>query len=166
MKKKLIYSLAFAHLLLIALVITHILDQPIKQGILQRPAAFLSSLNYSIWQYGFFSPDVGKSTELEISLLQDDGSIKRFSTLDSFRFNVSNHESLNRFYGFKVETAADTLYGDLCSRSVCARLFNNYPETRAVSYIMRSIRYPSLSGFRAKDTITKTEFYNTEYQLY
>ena len=165
-QKRIAYTLAFAHLLLIALVITHALDHPIKRGMLQRQAAFLSSLNYSIWQYGFFSPDVGKSTELEIILEQEDSTFIRFSTLDSFRFNVSNSESLNRFYGFKVETAGDTLYGDLCSRSVATCLFNTYPNTRAVGYIMRSIRYPSMSGFRANDTIQKTEFYNTEYRLY
>lgn len=165
-KKRIIYIFAFTHLLLISLVITHILDQPIKRGSMQRPAAFLTSINYSIWQYGFFSPDVGKSTELEITLEQEDSTVLRFSTLDSFRFNVSNNESLNRFYGFKVKTAGDTLFGDLCSRSVATRLFNNYPNTRSVGYIMRSIRYPSLAGFRAKDTIQKIEFYNTAYRLY
>ncbi len=166
MKKRIAYTLAFAHLLLIALVITHVLDYPIKRGNWQRSAAFLSSINYSIWQYGFFSPDVGKSTELEITLEQEDSTILHFSTLDSFRFNVSNNESLNRFYGFKVRAASDTLYGDLCSRSVATRLFNNYPNTRAVGYAMRSVRYPSMSGFLAKDSILKIEFYNTEYRLY
>ena len=165
MKKRIISTLAYAHLLLIALVISHLLDYPIKQGFLQRPAAFLSSLNYSVWQYGFFSPDVGKSTELEIILQQNDGTVKRFSTLDSLKFDVSNIESLNRFYGFKVETAADTLYGDLCSRSVAAHLFNKYPHTISVDYTMRSILYPSMTRFRAKDTIVKKEFYYTQYSL-
>lgn len=163
--KKLMYILALVHLLLITVVIFHGLDDLIRNTILEKPLAFLCSLNYSVWQYGFFSPDVGKSTEVEIKLYEDNGTVKEFSTLEGFRFFVSNAEAANRFYGFKVNTASDTTFLDLCSRSAAVRLLNLYPSAWRVDYTMRSIRYPTMAGYLNQDTIQQITLYQTAYEF-
>ena len=71
-------GLAALHLTLIGVVIFHGIDNWVHGGLLERPLAFTCSMNYSVWQYGFFSPDVGKSTEVEISLLEDGGDVVPF----------------------------------------------------------------------------------------
>ena len=157
--------LAFCHLGLITVVIFHGMDRWVHGSILEKPLAFLSSLNYSVWQYGFFSPDVGKSTEIEIVLLENTGDTIRYSTLEGFRFFLSGEETNNRFYGFKAHTAADTTFLDLCARSAAARLLNIHSEAYLVSYKMHSIRYPSMAEFRQNEPVRKAELYETVFAL-
>ena len=166
MKKKIIYTLAFLHLFIVAFTISHANDKLVKG---EHPTAnffqFLTDINYCAWQYGFFSPDVGKSTELEIGILNSEGKIQKSSTLDSFRFHAHNIETLNRFYGFRVRSSVDTTFQDLCSRSVCTRLFNLHPNTVGISYVIRTVRYPTMQGFLEKEPIEIREFYRTQYLL-
>lgn len=165
MFKRFVYTLAIIHLLIIAIVISHMADHVVKYTFLTKPLAFLCSLNYSVWQYGFFSPDVGKSTEVEIVMHYENGRSKRLSTLNGFRFNTSNQESANRFYGFKVETAHDPTYLDLCARSVSTALINSNPSVWKVDYLMRSIRYPTMTGYIANKPVVTKEFYYTTFSL-
>lgn len=163
--KKLVYTLAFIHLTLIGVVIFHGIDSWVHGGFLEKPLSFLSSLNYSVWQYGFFSPDVGKSTEVEIHVLEDGGNVVSYSTLNDFEFFTANSESANRFYGFKVHTAADSVFQDLCARSAAVRLMNIHQQSWRINYIMRSIRYPAMKDYVKGDTVSVVEFYNTEFEL-
>jgi len=164
--KKLISVLVFIHLTLITVVIFHGMDRWVHGSFLEKPLAFLCSLNYSVWQYGFFSPDVGKSTEVAIKIYEEDGDSIRYSTLDGYRFFVATEETNNRFYGFKVHTAADTTFLDLCSRSAAVRLLNLHPESYRVNYVMRSIRYPTMEGFRNNEPVRVVNLYETEFALY
>lgn len=158
-------GLAALHLTLIGVVIFHGIDNWVHGGVLERPLAFICSMNYSVWQYGFFSPDVGKSTEVEISLLEDDGDVVNYSTLDDFRFFTANQEAANRFYGFKVHTSSDSVFQDLCARSASARLLNIHDRAWRISYVMRSIRYPTMEGYLLGEPPQVTEFYRTEFEL-
>ncbi len=163
--KKLIKVLVFMHLSLIVVVIFHGMDRWVHGSMLERPLAFLSSLNYSVWQYGFFSPDVGKSTEVQIKVYDIYGDSIRYSTLDGFRFFVATEETNNRFYGFKVHTSSDTTFQDLCARSAAVRLLNLHPESYRVNYLTRSIRYPTMEGFRKKEPVQVETLYETEFAL-
>ena len=163
--KKLMYVLVFFHLTLITVVIFHGMDRWVHGSVLEKPLAFLCSLNYSVWQYGFFSPDVGKSTELTMRVYQADGDSIRYSTLEGFRFFVATEETNNRFYGFKVHTAADTTFQDLCARSAAVRMLNLHPQSWRVNYKMRSIRYPSMAEFRDQEPVRVSELYETEFAL-
>lgn len=160
------YVLISLHLTLITVVIFHGMDQWVHGSVLERPLAFLSSLNYSVWQYGFFSPDVGKSTEVEILIYEEDGDTLRYSTLEGFRFFLTTEENNNRFYGFKVHTASDTTFQDLCARSAAVRLLNIHPESWKVDYNMRSIRYPSMAEYRKNGPIRVANLYETTFALY
>ncbi len=83
--KKLVYFLVFFHLGLISLSIFHALDKLYGKGVwMEKSLAFICSLNYSVWRYGFFSPDVGNSTEVEIKTVDGAGVQKKYSTLDGF----------------------------------------------------------------------------------
>ncbi|RMG29958.1 MAG: hypothetical protein D6730_03120 [Bacteroidetes bacterium] len=165
--KKIVYSLAFAHLLLVTLVIFHGLDKITYTTFLEKPMAFLASVNYSAWRFGFFTPDVGKSTEVEIILSNDAGDSLRYSTLEGFDFFTSNWESENRFYGFKVHSAADTNFQNLSTRSACTYMLNMHPPGyKRISYSMRGIRYPKMQAFTQDSAIKKAEFYRVEYELY
>ena len=157
--------IATLHLTLIGVVIFHGMDDWVEGGLLEKPLAFLCSLNYSVWQYGFFSPDVGKSTEVEISLLEDDGKVVQYSTLEDFHFFTSNRESANRFYGFKTHTSSDTLFQDLCARSASVRMLNLHDQAWRISYVMRSIRYPTMAGYRLGEPPRIAELYRTEFEL-
>lgn len=163
--KKVFYLLIALHLTLITVVIFHGMDRWVNGSWLEKPLAFLCSLNYSVWQYGFFSPDVGKSTELQIKVYQENGDSIQYSTLEGFRFFVATEETNNRFYGFKVHTSSDTLFQDLCARSVAVRMLNLQPDAWRVSYATQSIRYPGLVGFRQDSAITVTPLYQTEFAL-
>lgn len=163
--KKVAYILVFFHLTLITVVIFHGLDPLVHGSPVEKPLAFLCSLNYSVWQYGFFSPDVGKSTEVEIKVYQENGDTLRYSTLEGFRFFLSNEETNNRFYGFKVNTAADTTFLDLCARSASVHLLNLHPEGWRVDYHMRSIRYPTMDEFRQNAPVQKADLYETSFAL-
>lgn len=163
--KRIVYTLAFAHLLLIAVVILHGLDKIVHQGWLERPLAFWCSLNYSVWQYGFFSPDVGKSTEVEIRLYDDNDRDTVLSTLNGFRFYTHNIESANRFYGFKVHTAGDSTFQDLCARSASTLMLNRHTEAWKIDYTMRSIRYPSMKDQRIGAPPLVIEFFTTTFAL-
>lgn len=163
--KKVIYILAFIHLATIAIVIFHGIDKYVHGGWWEKPLAFLCSINYSIWQYGFFSPDVGKSTELEIKIHTDGGQIKNYSTLKGFEFYTSNAESLNRFYGYKHHTAGDSTFLDLCARSVAARMLNIHEDAGQIDYIMRSIRYPTMKEYEHGTAPRIVEFYSTTFIL-
>jgi hypothetical protein len=165
--KKFIYIIAFTHLFIIFLTIIHALDKisETKVSWLAKSINFYCSINYSIWRYGFFSPDVGKSNEIEIITYDSNGKAKNFSTLQGFNFFLNNNDLGKRFYGFKTYNAADTLIQDLCARSVATRMINTFPETKKVRYTIRSIRYPSMEGFRKKEKIQKNELYSTEFSI-
>lgn len=165
MKKKIIYGLAFFHLLLISLSVFHGIDRLMNIRFLAEPLAFISTMNYSVWRYGFFSPDVGKSVEIEINMYKD-SIVTQYSTLQGFDFFVNNWESANRFYGFKHHTANDTTFMDLCSRSAATRMLNLIPDCWRVDYTTRSIRYPTMKGFLEKDTIVVHNLYTTSYELF
>jgi hypothetical protein len=163
--KKAVYLLAFAHLTVIALTIVHGVDGWLHKSWWHRPFAIYSSLNYAVWRYGFFSPDVGSSTEVEIVIHTDGGGTKRYSTLDGFRFFTSNLESANRFYGFKIRTAGEAAFQDLSARSVAARMLNIHQDSWRMDYAVRKIRYPSMDEFRHGAPVRKVEFYNTTFVL-
>lgn len=163
--KKTIYTLAYIHLSLIMVVILHGLDSVTYNPWLEKPLGFLCSVNYSVWQYGFFSPDVGKSSEIELTLFEDGGRVNRFSTVDGFEFYTSNQESLNRFYGFKHNTAKDSVFQDLCARSVAARMLNTHPSAWRLDYVMRSISFPELKNYTPESKIDTLEFYSTSFVL-
>lgn len=160
------YILAFIHLTTITVVIFHGIDRYVHGGWWEKPLGFLCSINYSIWQYGFFSPDVGKSAELEIKVYTDKGEVKDYSTLKGFEFYTSNSESLNRFYGYKHHTAGDSTFLDLCARSVAARMLNIHQDAWQIDYTMRSIRYPSMKEYQIGKPPQIVEFYTTTFILH
>jgi hypothetical protein len=163
--KKTIYILAFVHLTVVAVTICHGVDGWLHRGWWMKPLAFYSSLNYAIWRYGFFSPDVGRSTEVEITVYGDRWEIHRYSTLKGFRFFTSSLESANRFYGFKVSTASEEAFNDLSARSVATRMLNVHPDASRIDYAMRSIRYPAMDEYLKGAPIRQVEFYNTTFVL-
>jgi len=131
--RKFIYTVVFLHLLLVFMTIFHAIDWLYnRNSFTEKTFAVICSLNYSVWRYGFFTPDVGRSNEIEIKT-----------------YNVVN--------------AADTLLQDLCARSVATRMMNLFPGVYKVSYAIRSIRYPSLSGFRNKEPVKTIEVYSTDF---
>lgn len=163
--KRLVYILAFVHLTVIAVVIFHGLDTVVHKGWWEKPLAFICSINYSIWQYGFFSPDVGKSSEVKIKVFEDGGISKEYSTLDGFTFYTRHHESLNRFYGFKHHTATDSVFQDLCARSVATRLLNIHQNAWRIDYSMRSIHYPKIKDYKSNAPVDTVAFYSTSFIL-
>lgn len=165
MIKKIIYGLAFLHLLLISLSVFHLIDGLLKTRYLAKPLAFISTLNYSVWRYGFFSPDVGKTMEVEMMIYEDSIHVRKYSTVEGFDFYVANNEAANRFYGFKAHTAADTTFLDLCSLSACTRMLNLHPGAWRIDYTVRSIRYPTMKGYREQDTIAIEPLYTTSFEV-
>ena len=163
--KRAIYALTFIHLVLIALTIFHGIDGWLHRGWLEKPLAFYNSLNYAVWRYGFFAPDVGRSTEVEITVHSDGGQVTQYNTLDGFRFFTSNLESANRFYGFKVSMANDEAFQDLSARSVATRMLNIHQDAWRIDYAMRGIRYPTMDEYVKGAPVRKVEFYNTTFVL-
>jgi hypothetical protein len=166
--QKIVYFLAFVHLALVAGVIFHAADPWITRGWWERPLGFWGGVNFSLWRFGFFSPDVGRSSEIEFKIHLRDGRAEKLSTLSGFDFFTANHESLIRFYGFRIHTAEDPVLQDLCARSVVVRLLNELgisEDVVSVDYALRSIRYPTMQGFRAGEPIETTEFYTTNFVM-
>ena len=166
MRKAVIYTLAFMHLTLVALTIFHVWDKVYKgNAAIEKSSAFVCGINYSLWRFGFFSPDVGRSTEMEIKVYDVNGKETIFSTLDGFRFYLSNNDLAKRFYCIKVKNTSDTLFQDLCARSVATRMMNVRPGTYKVSYTIRSIRYPAMADFCKKEPVHVQTIYSTEFAL-
>ena len=166
--RRFIYLLAFVHLALAAAVIFHVADPWITRGWWERPLSFWGGVNFSMWRFGFFSPDVGKSSEIEFKINLRDGRVEKLSTLSGFDFFTANHESLIRFYGFRIHTTEDPALQDLCARSVVVRLLNELgisQDVVSVEYALRSIRYPTMQGFRSGEPIETTEFYTTNFVM-
>jgi hypothetical protein len=166
--RRIIYILAFIHLTGIAMVICHGTDPWVARGWWQRPLVFWGGMNYSFWRFGFFSPDVGKSSEIEIKVIQKDGRIQTFSTLSGFNFFTSNQESLNRFYCFKIQGGRDPALQDLCARSLVVRVLNELglsKEVSSVEYAIRSIRYPTMGDYRKGEPPKTIEFYKTRFVM-
>jgi hypothetical protein len=166
--RRAVYLLAFVHLALVAAVIFHAADPWITRGWWERPSGFWGGVNFSLWRFGFFSPDVGKSSEIEFKINYRDGRIEKLSTLSGFDFFTANHESLVRFYGFRIHTAEDPALQDLCARSVVVRLLNELgisEDVVSVDYALRTIRYPTMQNFRAGDPVETTEFYRTNFVM-
>jgi len=163
--KPLVYLLAGIHLLLVTLAIFHVFDEAVSSRTFEKPLAFWCGINYSVWQYGFFSPDVGKSTEIEIKVYSANTKPAVFSTLNGFAFYTSNIESANRFYDFKVQTGSDTVFQDLFARSIATRIMNVDTTAWRVDYVMRSIRYPTMVNFSKGVKPRIVEFYSTEFDL-
>lgn len=163
--KKTVYAVAFGHLCIAAVTIFHGVDRWIAGGWWEKPLAYYSSLNFAVWRYGFFSPDVGKSTEVEIKVYRDSGRNTRYSTLDGFRFFTSNIEAVNRFYGFKRHTAIDNDLRDLAARSVATRMFNICPDARRIDYTVRSVGYPPMKDYLRGVPVRKALFYTTTFEL-
>jgi hypothetical protein len=164
-KKKTVYTLTFIHLIMIAVSIFHGIDGLVHKGWWEKPLAFYNSLNYAVWRYGFFAPDVGSSSEVEITVYSDGGKVTRYSTLDGFRFFLSNLESANRFYAFKVSMINDATFQDLSARSVAARMLNIHQDAWRIDYAMRSIRYPKMDEYVKGAPVQKLEVYNTTFVL-
>lgn len=166
--RRIVYLLAFVHLALVAAVIFHRADPWITRGWLERPLGFWGGVNFSMWRFGFFSPDVGKSSEIEFKINYRDGRVEKLSTLSDFDFLTANHESLVRFYGFRIHTAEDPALQDLCARSVVVRLLNELgisEDVVSVDYALRAIRYPTMQGFRGGEPVETTEFYRTNFVM-
>lgn len=158
--------LAFIHLTIITLSIFHVFDSPLlKGGTFERSSAFLGRINYSVWQYGFFSPDVGSSHEVEIKISDGMGDEKHYSTLHGFNFFVANEDLSRRFYGFRMMNAYDTLFQDLCARSVATRMINLHPGISQVTYSIRSIRFPTMNGFCKNTPVDIRTLYTTDFVL-
>ena len=166
--KKTVYILAFVHLTLAGAVIFHAADPWLNRGWWQRPLTFWGGINYSLWRFGFFSPDVGKSSEIEFKIIHKDGRVDKVSTLSDFDFFTANRESLIRFYGFRVHSTEDRGLQDLCARSVVVYLLNELGTSHDVSsvdYTLRSIRYPTMAGFRAGEPVVTTDTYSTTFVI-
>ena len=166
--RRIVYLLAFVHLALVAAVIFHAADPWITRGWWERPLGFWGGVNFSMWRFGFFSPDVGKSSEIEFRINYRDGRVEKLSTLSGFDFFTANRESLIRFYGFRIHTAEDPTLQNLGARSVVVRLLNELGisgDVVSVDYALRSIRYPTMQGFRAGEPIETTEFYTTNFVM-
>jgi hypothetical protein len=166
--RRIVYLLAFVHLALVAAVIFHAADPWITRGWWERPLGFWGGVNFSMWRFGFFSPDVGKSSEIEFKINYRDGRVEKLSTLSDFDFFTANHESLIRFYGFRIHTAEDPALQDLCARSVVVRLLNELgisEDVVSVDYALRAIRYPTMQGFRGGEPVETTEFYRTNFVM-
>ena len=166
--KKIVYILAFVHLTLAGAVIFHAADPWLNRGWWQRPLTFWGGINYSLWRFGFFSPDVGKSSEIEFKITHKDGRVDKVSTLSDFDFFTANRESLIRFYGFRVHSTEYRGLQDLCARSVVVYLLNELGTSHDVSsvdYTLRSIRYPTMAGFRAGEPVVTTETYRTTFVI-
>jgi hypothetical protein len=160
--------LAFVHLALVAGIILHAADAWITRGWWERPLGFWGGVNFSMWRFGFFSPDVGKSSEIEFKITFRDGRVQKLSSLSGFDFFTANHESLIRFYGFRIHTAEDPALQDLCARSVVVRLLNELGvsgDVVSVEYVLRSIRYPTMKGFRSGEPVETAEFYRTKFVM-
>ena len=163
--KRVVYTLAVFHLGLISLSVFHLIDVPLKNKYLSQPLAFISTLNYSVWRYGFFTPDVGKSVEVEFLLYEDTTSVLKYSTLEEFDFFTYTSDAANRFYGFKHHSAADSLFLDLSSRSACTMMLNLHPEAWRIDFSLRSIHYPTMKGYRENDSIRIEEQFYTSFEL-
>lgn len=166
--RRIVYLLAFVHLALVAAVIFHAADPWITRGWWERPLGFWGGVNFSMWRFGFFSPDVGKSSEIEFKINYRDGRAETLSTLSDFDFFTANHESLIRFYGFRIHTAEDPALQDLCARSVVVRLLNELgvsEDVVSVDYALRAIHYPTMQGFRGGEPVETTEFYRTNFVM-
>lgn len=164
--KRFVYSIAFFHLLLITLTIFHVLDKIYKaNAFTEKTFSFICSLNYSVWRYGFFSPDVGRSNEIEIKTSDAHHHEKTYSTLHGFNFFLSNADLGKRFYGFKVYNVVDTSLQGLSARSVATRMMNVLPEVNKVTYTIRSVRYPSMSDYCKKAPVQITDIYTTTFTL-
>lgn len=165
MFRKIIYILAALHLLLVAAVILRLLDNDKVYHSMEKPFAILTAINYSAWRFAFFTPDVGKSTEVDILLENDLGKKIHYSTLEGFDFFTHNQESANRFYGYKVHAARDSSFIDLCARSACTYLLNEHPGMTKITYTMKGIKYPDLMDFRKGAKVEKGTFYQVQFGL-
>ena len=148
------------------MVICHGADPWVARGWWQRPLVFWCGINYSLWRFGFFSPDVGKSSEIEIKVTQKDGRVQAFSTLSGFDFFTSNRESLNRFYSFKVIGGRDPDLQDLCARSAVVHVLNQLglsQDISTVDYAIRGIRYPTMDGYKNGESPETVELYSTRF---
>lgn len=163
--KRLICILAFCHLMLVGLTIAHNTDKWLHRGPWAKPLMFYGGVSYAIWRFGFFAPDVGKSTEAEIKIYDDAGKSRYYSTLDGFRFFVSTLDASNRFYAFKMLCGSDPAMQDLCARSVATRMMNLHPGGSRVDYTLRTIRYPAMDEYRKGAPISKVELYSTTFAL-
>lgn len=165
MKKKIIYGLCTLHLAIISLTILHGLEYTKAYGILERPLGMLTTMNYSAWRFGFFTPNVGNSTQVDIHLKGRTGEELHYSTAEDFKFFTSNHESANRFYGHKVHSSKDTIFMDLAARSMCTYILNEHREMNEIQYTMKGIRYPEMSGFAKDSAILREDYYSVTFSL-
>jgi hypothetical protein len=165
MVRKVVYLLVVCHLTLVAGAVTHKVDGLIYRSWWEKPLLLYTALSYSVWRFGFFAPDVGKSTEVDITVHRQDGSSQRYTTLDGFRFFTTNHESANRFYVFKLRSVREKPLRDLAARSVATRMLNMDPDGVAVDYALRTIRYPTMSDFRRGAPVDHVELYSTTFGL-
>lgn len=166
MFRKLVYLAAALHLGLVFLTVVHGIDNHTYYRYLERPLACLTAFNYSAWRFAFFTPDVGKSTELEIVLEGPHGRSRRYNTSDGFAFFTANAESENRFYGFKVHAAKDSTYQDLSSLSFCTRMLNLHRDMHRITYRMKGIKYPDMKVYREEGRVDSALFYETRFSLY
>ncbi len=166
MYKKLVYGLTTLHLCLVTAVILRMLPLGIFNGKLEAPLACLTSVNYSAWRFAFFTPDIGKSTEIEAILSNRAGDTIRLSTNEDFRFFTHNLESENRFYGYKVHSAKDSMFIDLSARSASTFLLNEYPTMDRITYRMNGMIYPEMQEQRRDSAIIEDTFYEITFSLY
>jgi hypothetical protein len=165
MWRKIVYALAALHLSIVFLTIAHGIDERAYRW-LETPLACLTAINYSAWRFAFFTPNVGKSTAVEIILENEASGLRRYHTGEGFRFFVANRESENRFYGFKVHAAKDSTYQDMSSRSICTRMLNLHRGMSRIHYSATGIQYPTMREFARDSAVSAEVYYETSFELY
>lgn len=162
--KKAVCVLVLFHFTLVVATIVHNTEKWLHRGPWEKPLMLYSGVSYAAWRFGFFAPDVGKSTEVEIKVYDDTGEVHRYDTLEGFRF-FGSLETSNRFYAFKIHCVREKPLQDLCARSVATRMLNLHPDASRVDYATRSIRYPSMDEYRRGAPVRKVEYYSTTFVL-
>ena len=165
MFRKIVYLLCVFHFSLISLTIFHGLDNTTPNTFMERPLAVLTAINYSAWRFGFFTPNVGNSTQVDIKLGGRNGEERHYSTAEDFAFFTHHHESANRFYGHKVHSTKDSLFQDLAARSICTYVLNEHPEMNQIQFSMKGIRYPEMRAFTRDSAILREDHYSVFFSL-
>lgn len=107
--------------------------------------------------YGFFSPEIGSTHELEMEVVDVEGG------KHTIGLEPANLEVAVRFKTLLLIFARDRIYQELVARSIAAYAYERVPAATHITVTVFRHNLPTLEAYRSGELATRVLYFQSAY---